>query len=69
MQLDGNPTREIIKRRLPNDSLPPPARASALSDSRYHTKAKIRILIDDEGVTNDAAGLYGTQNGDGTNTA
>jgi hypothetical protein len=25
-------------------------------------------LIDDEGVTNDAAGLYGTQNGDGTNS-
>ena len=68
MQLDGNPTREIIKRRLPNDSLPSPALPSALSDSRYHTKAKIRILIDDEGVTNDVAGLYGTQNGDGTNT-
>jgi hypothetical protein len=68
MQLDGNPTREIIKRRLPADSMPAPALASALSDSRYHTKAKIRILIDDEGVTTDVAGLYGSQNGDGTNT-
>ncbi|MDQ2937810.1 MAG: hypothetical protein M3R67_09910, partial [Acidobacteriota bacterium] len=68
MQLDGNPTREIIKRRLPNDSLPSPALPSALSDSRYHTKGKIRILIDDEGVTNDVAGLYGTANGDGVNT-
>ena len=68
MQLDGNPTRDIIRRRLPNDSLPGATMPSALSDSRYHTKAKIRILIDDEGVTNDVAGLYGTQNGDGTNT-
>lgn len=68
MQLDNNPTREIIKRRMSNDSVAPPALPSALSDSRYHTKAKIRILIDDEGVTNDVAGLYGTQNGDGTNT-
>lgn len=67
MQLDGNPTREIIKRRLPNDSSPGPALPSALSDSRYHTKAEIRILIDDEGVANDAAGLYGPQNGDGVN--
>ena len=67
MQLGGNPTREIIKRRLPNDSLPSPALPSPLSESRYHTKAKIRILIDDEGVTNDVAGLYQAQNGDGVN--
>ncbi|HSS20263.1 MAG TPA: hypothetical protein VLL54_09320 [Pyrinomonadaceae bacterium] len=68
MQLDGNPTLEIIKRRLPGDNLTGATSASPLSDSRYHTKAKIRILIDDEGVTNDVAGLYGSQNGDGTNT-
>jgi Tfp pilus assembly protein PilX len=68
MQLGNNPTREIIKRRLPNDSMPSPALPSPLSDSRYHTKAKIRILIDDEGVANDVAGLYGSQNGDGANT-
>ncbi|MEP6819270.1 MAG: hypothetical protein ABJA18_07030 [bacterium] len=67
MQLDGNSTREIIKRRLPNDSIAGATTPSALSVSRYHTDAKIRILIDDEGVTNDVAGLYGTQNGDGTN--
>ncbi len=67
MQLDGNPTREIIKRRLASDNLPAPAATSALSDSRYHSKAGIRILIDDELVTNDAAGLYAAQNGDGTN--
>jgi hypothetical protein len=68
MELDGNPTREIIKRRLPTDSLPPPVDTSPLTDSRYHSKAGIRILIDDEGVTTDAAGLYGSQNGDGTNS-
>lgn len=47
LQLDGNPTRELIKRRMPNDS-PNPANPSALSESRYHSKAEIRILIDDE---------------------
>jgi Tfp pilus assembly protein PilX len=41
LQLDGNQTREIIKRRMPNDDV-------TLSDSRYHSKAAIRILIDDE---------------------
>jgi hypothetical protein len=60
LQLDGNPTREIIKRRMPNDN-------QTLSDSRYHSKAEIRILIDDEGVTNDASGINAAQNGDGTN--
>jgi len=49
MQLEGNFTREIIKRRLPND-------AATLSSSRFHTKSAIRILLDDEGVT-DAAGI------------
>ncbi|MCM3873042.1 MAG: hypothetical protein ND895_20355, partial [Pyrinomonadaceae bacterium] len=68
MQLGGNPTRELIKRRLASDNLPAPAETSPLSDSRYHSKAGIRILIDDEGVTNDAAGLYAAQNGDGANT-
>jgi hypothetical protein len=68
MQLGGNPTREIIKRRLPNDNVPGATTTSPLSDSRYHSKAKIRILIDDEGVTTDVAGLYATQNGDGTRT-
>ncbi len=41
LQLDGNSTREIIKRSMPNDD-------TTLSASRYHTKAQIRILIDDE---------------------
>jgi hypothetical protein len=68
MELDGNPTREIIKRRLATDNAPAPAETSPLSDSRYHTKAGIRILIDDEGVTNDQAGLYAAQNIDEFNT-
>jgi hypothetical protein len=41
LQLDGNPTREIIKRMMPNDDI-------TLSQSRYHSKAEIRILLDDE---------------------
>jgi Tfp pilus assembly protein PilX len=51
LQLDGNQTREIIKRRMPNDD-------ATLSDSRYHSKAEIRILIDDEATSaNDASGI------------
>ncbi|HEY9282548.1 MAG TPA: hypothetical protein VIP46_03750, partial [Pyrinomonadaceae bacterium] len=49
LELGGNPTREIIKRRMPNDD-------ATLSEGRYHTKAKLRILIDDEGPTS-AAGI------------
>jgi hypothetical protein len=57
LQLDNNPTRELIKRMMPNDS-PNPATPSALSDSRYHSKAEIRILIDDEAPTTaDASGI------------
>lgn len=41
LQLGGNPTREIIKRQLPYDD-------SVLNESRYHAKASIRILLDDE---------------------
>lgn len=63
LQLDGNQPREIIKRRTPNDDV-------TLSDSRYHSKAEIRILLDDEGVTTDAARSNATPlNGDGTNNA
>src|ERR1700682_2446524 len=63
LQLDGNPTREIIKRRTPNDDV-------TLSDSRYHSKAEIRILLDDEGMTTDAARSNANPlNGDGTTNA
>ncbi|CDM66214.1 hypothetical protein [Pyrinomonas methylaliphatogenes] len=52
LQLGNNPTREIIKRRLPTDD-------DILSQSRYHTKAVVRILIDDENsdTTGDAAAI------------
>ncbi len=51
LQLNGNPTRDIIKRRLPGD-------AQVVSDSRYHSKAQIRILIDDDNPPiPDAAGI------------
>jgi hypothetical protein len=51
LQLDGNPVREIIKRTMPHDSV-------TLSESRYHSKAEIRILIDDESPSaTDAAGI------------
>lgn len=50
MQLDGNPAREIIKRRMPNDDV-------TLSESRYHNKAQIRILLDDEGASGDQSGI------------
>lgn len=41
MQLTGNSTREIVKRRTPADP-------QVVRDSRYHSKSQIRILIDDE---------------------
>jgi hypothetical protein len=55
MQLEGNLTREIIKRMLPSDT-------TILGQSRYHSKAEVRILIDDEGNSGiDAAGIPTTQ--------
>lgn len=56
LQLDGNQTREIIKRRMPNDD-------QTLSESRYHSKAEIRILLDDE--TNSAGDASGIPTGKG----
>jgi Tfp pilus assembly protein PilX len=51
MQLTGNQTREIIKRRMLNDD-------NILSQSRYHSKAQIRILLDDENpATADSSGI------------
>ena len=41
IQLDGKQPREIIKRSMPDDS-------TALVSGRFHSKAEIRILIDDE---------------------
>ena len=51
MQLEGNLTREIIKRVLPTDT-------PILRDARYQSKAQVRILIDDEGNSPiDSAGV------------
>lgn len=57
LQLDGSPTREIIKRSLTTDS-------DVLSESRYQNKAEVRILLDDEGVN---AGMPGIPSGRGVN--
>lgn len=55
MQLEGNLTREIIKRMLPSDT-------SILREARYQSKAQVRILIDDEGNSaSDSAGVPTTQ--------
>lgn len=53
LQLGGNPTRELIKRIVAGEVLQDPI----LSQSRYHTKAQIRILIDDEGGATNAAAI------------
>jgi Tfp pilus assembly protein PilX len=53
LQLGGNPTRELIKRSVEDEVLQDPI----LNQSRYHTKAQIRILIDDEGGAANAAGI------------
>lgn len=61
LQLDGNPTVELIKRKMPNDS-PDPDEPTSLDESRYHSKASIRILIDDEApTTTDASGIPSTK--------
>jgi Tfp pilus assembly protein PilX len=58
MQLEGNLTREIIKRIMPSDT-------QILRDSRYQSKSQIRILIDDEG--NSASDAAGIPSGQGVN--
>lgn len=50
---------ELIKRSMPDDLL---SGFDALNDSRYQTKAKIRILIDDEGVGNGSSNAAGIGN-------
>jgi Tfp pilus assembly protein PilX len=54
LQLDGRSPLEIIKRSMPDDN-------TIMSQSRYHSKAEVRIIIDDEqlpsGVTTNVAGI------------
>ncbi len=53
LELAGNSAAELIKRTLPSDD-------EIISGSRYHQKAQVRILIDDEtsgGSASNAAGI------------
>lgn len=58
LQLGGNSPAELIKRSLASDG-------EVLSTSRYHTKAQIRILIDDESAGTGAANQAGIPAGKG----
>ena len=57
LQLNGSPTRELIKRPM-NINNAAVVEDPSLRDSRYYTKAQIRILVDNEGNTGtDSAGI------------
>lgn len=59
LQLDGATPREIIERPMPGES-------ENLRNSRYHNKAKIRILLDSEDAqngVNNVAGIGNNANG------
>jgi hypothetical protein len=58
----GKQPFELIKRAMPDDSLPG---FDALNDSRYQNKAQIRILIDDENAGAGAANAAGIPAGKG----
>lgn len=58
LELEGNSPAEIIKRQMPSDS-------EILSISRYHTKAQIRILIDDEWAGSGTSNVAGIPAGKG----
>ena len=58
LELAGNSPAELIKRALPSDG-------QILSDSRYHNKAQIRILIDDEGAGSGSSNVAGIPAGKG----
>lgn len=49
LQLDGRAALEIIKRGMPDDN-------DVMEQSRYHKKAEVRIIIDDEDAGNGGAG-------------
>lgn len=58
LELAGNSPAELIKRSLPSDT-------EILSTSRYHTKSKIRILVDDESAGSGAGNVAGIPAGKG----
>ncbi len=58
LELSGNSPAELIKRSLPSDD-------PLLATSRYHSKAQVRILIDDESAGSGAANVAGIPAGRG----
>jgi hypothetical protein len=62
LQIDGRAPVEIIKRSMPDDN-------TVMSQSRYHSKAEVRITIDDEtagtGGTNGSPNVAGIPAGRG----
>jgi hypothetical protein len=58
LQIDGRAPIEIIKRNMPDDN-------TVMSQSRYHSKAEVRIIIDDEAAGNGAANVAGIPAGQG----
>lgn len=58
LELAGHNPAEIIKRALPSDD-------EILSTSRYHGKAKVRILLDDETAGSGTANVAGIPAGKG----
>ncbi len=58
LETDGNNPAELVKRSLPSDS-------EILSNSRYHTKSKVRILIDDWNAGSGNANVAGIPAGKG----
>lgn len=58
LELAGNSPAELIKRSLTSDT-------EILATSRYHTKAQVRILIDDEAAGSGTANVAGIPAGKG----
>ncbi|MDT5294694.1 MAG: hypothetical protein QOJ76_1574 [Acidobacteriota bacterium] len=58
LQLDGRAPFEIIKRGMPDDN-------TTMTQSRYHSKAEVRILIDDEAAGSGSANVAGIPAGKG----
>lgn len=60
LQIDGRAPIEIIKRSMPDDN-------TIMSQSRYHSKAEVRIIIDDEAAGSGVANVAGIPAGRGVN--
>ena len=58
LELSGNSAAEIVKRALPSDN-------SILTDARYHSKSKVRILIDEWDAGTGTANVAGIPAGKG----